>query len=353
MKTETTISFPAFTGVRCLMMPYIQGEPDSVPDAYRDYADILRQAVIKRGDIGYLTIDESVATAGKPHRGKRAKFARALHTEAGRRRGLYAWGNPWGGRDMVLLDDGVEILLANNLDDSCAVWDATHADTSLDGDIGHVADQYPYDTATMMKAGEVHRLGILQPHESLPVRESVNRQFLRIVSSGVHGREPYFTVNPLVLACLWTATHEPETPYLPSKNQRHGVRPWSSWLQIPSRDSLRRKGAVRASRPHCGSRPGAANAPSETDRVQMKRFRPYSERAGKDGWCRWVTPIMRRYKLVCCDCSLVHEMEFQALKVNSRTTRRRFNSTPLSLQDYRVAFRVRRKNGLTRQLRKS
>ncbi len=78
------IAFPQFTGLRCLMMPYIQGEPDSVPELYRPYAEIIRTAVIDRGDIGYLTIDESVAVAGTPHRGKRAKFDRALHTEVGR-----------------------------------------------------------------------------------------------------------------------------------------------------------------------------------------------------------------------------------------------------------------------------
>jgi hypothetical protein len=68
----------------------------------------------------------------------------------------------------------------------------------LDGDIGHLADQYPYDKAVFMKTGEVHKIGILTPHESIPVKENTFRQFLRIVSSGVHGRESYFTVNPLM-----------------------------------------------------------------------------------------------------------------------------------------------------------
>lgn len=51
----------------------------------------------------------------------------------------------------------------------------------------------------MMKAGEVHKIGILTPHESLPVREHFLRQFLRIVGAGVHGREEYFTINPLMI----------------------------------------------------------------------------------------------------------------------------------------------------------
>ena len=200
MKTDMHVGFPAFSGLRCLMMPYIQGEPDSMPSEYAAYSEIVRSVAVKRGDIGYLTIDESVAVAGTPHRGKRAKYDRALHTEVGRMPGrtYYAWGGGWAWPHVVTMDGDVEILLADNIDDSCAVWDAKHYDTSLDGDIGHAAHQYPYEAATMMKAGEVHRIGVLQPHESLPVKRTCLRQFLRIVGSGVHGRERYFTVNPLM-----------------------------------------------------------------------------------------------------------------------------------------------------------
>lgn len=196
------ITFPQYTGLRCLMMPYIQGDPSSVPEQFLRYADIIRSVFVRKGDIGFLTIDESMATAGKPHRGAHAKYERALHTEAGKLPGtIYNWGGAvWGGKPNVTLDRDVEILLANSLDDSCAVWDAVHEDTTTDGDIGHVAERYPYSDAAMIKAGEVHRIGILTPHESLPVNRDIERQFLRIVSAGVHGREPYFTTNPKVAA---------------------------------------------------------------------------------------------------------------------------------------------------------
>lgn len=183
------------------MMPYIQGDPGSVPAKYQLYAEIIRNVIIKRGDTGYLTIDESVVKAGKPHRGKRARYARALHTEAGLHKSRYGWGSPgWGDAHNVTLDEDVEVILANNLTNSCALWNATHKDTSIDGDIGHEAETYPYDEAIFMKAGEVHKIGIFTPHESLPVEKTVKRQFLRIVSSGVHGREPYFTTNPKLSA---------------------------------------------------------------------------------------------------------------------------------------------------------
>jgi hypothetical protein len=195
------INFPEFSGNRCLMMPYIQGRPESVPKEYREgYEDIISEVFINEGDIGYLTIDESRATKGSPHRGDRARTARALHTEAGRRPNkIYAWGcGGWGVSHRVELERDVQILLANNMNDSCALWDATHEETSNDGDIGHLSELYPLDDAVLMKSGEVHQIGILTPHESLPVNRDFDRQFLRILSSGVHGRESYFTKNPIM-----------------------------------------------------------------------------------------------------------------------------------------------------------
>ncbi len=198
INTGRVIAFPQFSGIRCLMMPYIQGDAASVPDVYTPYRGIIESVFLKHGDIGFLTIDESIAIAGTPHRGARAKHGRALHTEAGLhpRDKAYQWA--WGSSNRVILDRDVRILLANNLDRSCAVWPTEHEDTSLDGDIGHVATDYPYDHAIFMGVGEVHEIGILTPHESMPVKADFNRQFLRIMSSGIHGREDYFTRNPLL-----------------------------------------------------------------------------------------------------------------------------------------------------------
>ena len=183
------------------MMPYIQGDVSSVPEEYHSYANIIESQYFKKGDIGFLTIDESKAVKDSPHRGARAKYGRALHTEAGLRPdSSYGWGLVWGSspEESVKLERDVKILLANNIDDTCAVWNTEHENTSLDGDIGHLADMYPYENAILMKAGEVFEIGILTPHESLPVHQTCNRQFLRIISSGVHGREPYFTENPIL-----------------------------------------------------------------------------------------------------------------------------------------------------------
>ena len=193
------LTFPDYSGVRCLMMPYIQGDAASVPSEYAAYDTIINSVFIKRGDVGFLTIDESPAVKGIPHRGQRAKYGRAIHTEAGKHpdRSL-RWGGTWGSADYVIIDRDATVLLANSLDDTCAIWDASHEDTSRDGDIGHFSESYPYDRAILMKAGDVYEIGILTPHESLPLKADCRRQFLRILSSGVHGREPYFTENPLM-----------------------------------------------------------------------------------------------------------------------------------------------------------
>lgn len=196
----TKIDFPEYTGARCLMMPFIQGDISSVPKPYHSYAEIIESVFFKKGDIGFLTIDESSVKAGTPQRGDRAKYGRALHTEAGiLPNKIYAWGGGgWGKNHNVELERDVKVLLANNIDHSCAIWDAWQDETSDDGDIGYLSEKYPYSEAIMLKSGEVHEIGILTPHESLPLKDDAKRQFIRIISSGVHGREPYFTINPLI-----------------------------------------------------------------------------------------------------------------------------------------------------------
>lgn len=190
------INFPTFSGIRCLMMPYIQGDSCSIPEVYAPYRDIVDSIFVERGKIGFLTIDESMVQLGNPHRGARSRYPRALHTEAGKRDRAFVWGT-WGSNFNVTLDRGVRVLLANNLERSCAIWDADQEDTTLDGDIGHMADDYPYSEGIYLSPGQVYDIGIFTPHESLPVSRNFDRQFLRIVSSEVHGREDYFTQNPL------------------------------------------------------------------------------------------------------------------------------------------------------------
>ena len=47
----------------------------------------------------------------------------------------------------------------------------------------------------------------------------------------------------------------------------------------------------------------------------------------------WVQPIRKGYKMACCDCGLIHEMDFKIVK-------------------NRVQFRARRNNRATGQFRR-
>ena len=115
---------------------------------------------------------------------------------------IYCWGGIpyWGGEHNVTLREDTRILIGSNQSNTTAVWD-DQVDASLiseDGDIGYLADSYPYETASILQANEVKEIGIFTPHESLPVEQEMNRSFIRIVGNGVTGREPYFTENPLI-----------------------------------------------------------------------------------------------------------------------------------------------------------
>lgn len=65
--------------------------------------------------------------------------------------------------------------------------------------------------------------------------------------------------------------------------------------------------------------------------------------AEEDGWSRWIFPIHGcntgpNYKLACCDCSLVHDVQFRTV----RDKQGRIS----------VKFKVRRNNRSTGQLRR-
>lgn len=48
----------------------------------------------------------------------------------------------------------------------------------------------------------------------------------------------------------------------------------------------------------------------------------------------WILPIRRGYRMMCCDCGLVHELDFRVVK-------------------RRIQFRVRRNNRATAAARRS
>lgn len=63
----------------------------------------------------------------------------------------------------------------------------------------------------------------------------------------------------------------------------------------------------------------------------MGRYR--KENAVNGRWSRWVQPVKRGYKFCCCDCGLVHDMDFR-------------------IEGNRVQFRAARNNRSTGQVRR-
>ena len=198
-----SIQFPEFTGVKCNMMPFIQGDASSLPDVYKQYAKIINDNYLEKGKIGLLTIHESFVEGGKSQRGYNSMgINRNVHIEVGRHEKLNCWGggggSSWGGKYKTLLDDTTMVLIANSISDTCRVWDTKEMAFTKDGDLSAYIDKYPAETGILLKSGEVAKISIFTPHEAINQTQSGKRQFFRIVGKGVKGREDYFTINPLI-----------------------------------------------------------------------------------------------------------------------------------------------------------
>ena len=61
-----------------------------------------------------------------------------------------------------------------------------------------------------------------------------------------------------------------------------------------------------------------------------------TEYENEDGWSDWIRPLPN-YRLACCDCGLVHKMDFQIVGRGKSA---------------KVVFRARRNNRSTTMLRK-
>jgi hypothetical protein len=197
------INFPKFTGIKCNMMPFIQGDSSSLPETYKSYSKIIDEVFLEKGEIGFLTIDESYVEGGKSQRGYNDfGLSRNVHIEVGRHNGQNRWGsgggNSWGGKTNTILQDDTMVLIANNISNTCRVWDAIDKSYTKNGDLSKYIDKYPEHTGIMMKKGDLAKISIFTPHECIPQNKTGKRQFFRIVGKGVTGREEYFTINPLV-----------------------------------------------------------------------------------------------------------------------------------------------------------
>lgn len=60
----------------------------------------------------------------------------------------------------------------------------------------------------------------------------------------------------------------------------------------------------------------------------------------KLAWSRWVNPVMDSYLMKCCDCGLVHKMQFRVY-FESKSDNKKWG-TLLKDKGFQVEFRARR-----------
>jgi len=82
----------------------------------------------------------------------------------------------------------------------------------------------------------------------------------------------------------------------------------------------------------------------------MAQFKQIKEQ--DNGWSDWETPIMLKYRMACCDCNLVHDMDFGALRITKFNNDGSWQCEELDVKNYRVRLRARRNNRSTAQLRR-
>lgn len=79
---------------------------------------------------------------------------------------------------------------------------------------------------------------------------------------------------------------------------------------------------------------------SNSETTKCKQIKPL-----KSGWSRWQMPIMEGYKLQCCGCDLVHDVEFTAMYRMRKRKNGYTEYRPLPLDKYRVRLRMKREDG--------
>ena len=81
----------------------------------------------------------------------------------------------------------------------------------------------------------------------------------------------------------------------------------------------------------------------------MPRF--FTPPVNDDGWTDWQLPL-RRYKAGCCDCGLVHDIEFRVIVVGRQRRDRTYPVLKINPARCRIQFRARRNERSTGQMRR-
>lgn len=77
-------------------------------------------------------------------------------------------------------------------------------------------------------------------------------------------------------------------------------------------------------------------------KVKVKKGKKYSD---------WEYPIMKKYQMACCDCGLVHEINFKVVKIIKKLKNNVDKCEDITDENYRIMMQARRNTKLTKGLR--
>lgn len=186
------IELPEFSGVKAMMLPIIIGNINSLPDFVAGYKAAFKQmceaerAKIHNGEVGYLTVDEKLVEENSTHRRGGLHVDGIFKGSAGSWGGGGTWGSAGNGMLTVSSPAG------------CRAWLGKFNGWPGDeGECNHLADQCSLENATEFKSNVLYWVDGLCIHESIPQKEAVQRQFIRL---SLPSKGPWFkgyTENPL------------------------------------------------------------------------------------------------------------------------------------------------------------
>jgi len=181
---------PGFSGTRVMMMPIIIGDLNSIPESLAHYRETFKALFSMsdskhHGQVGYITIDEKKVEAGKTHRRS------GLHVD-----GVYDGKcGSWGGGGWGSVGNGM--LTVSSIPGCKAYLQKFDGDVGRDGECDKIADQCQEKNATVFGAGQVYWVDGLCVHESIPLTETADRQFVRLSMPSTAPWFEGYSENPL------------------------------------------------------------------------------------------------------------------------------------------------------------
>lgn len=181
---HSEMKFPEFSGTRIMMMPVQLGSLKGIPKHYAKFVDYLYYMTEYRhhGKIGYLTIDERNVTKGNSLRRS------GLHVDGYYKGKCGAWG---GGGGWGSVGNGM--LTVSSTSHCKAYLGMFEGTPGPEGECEHLT--LPNE-GILFEANQVYWVDGACVHESLPVEEDTQRQFVRL---SMPNNGPWFdgyTENP-------------------------------------------------------------------------------------------------------------------------------------------------------------